>query len=206
MYLLIEGMPGTGKTTVAKKMASVLGVSYMKSVVSDTKYGEALRDVLKSGVKRSMELLYLSDLALDESRVWNFRKAGGLVRDKSYASSLAHVRAHGFENTSAPVRKAIEAFFRELAGISLKPDLVIFLRASGEVVRERMCRKSDASDWDLYLAQHLDSYELQKRMLESELMSRYADRIMVVDTDGLTVEEVCIMIGKKLREVQSEES
>ena len=49
MYILVEGMPGTGKTTIAKRLAEMLNAEYVKSIFSNTTYGDSLRVILNTG-------------------------------------------------------------------------------------------------------------------------------------------------------------
>ena len=46
MYIIVEGMPGSGKTTLSKRLAEKLNAIYIKSIFSNTAYGDALRGVL----------------------------------------------------------------------------------------------------------------------------------------------------------------
>ena len=65
MYILVEGMPGTGKTTIAKRLADMLNAKYVKSIFSNTTYGDSLRVILNTGKTKEIEYLYLVDLLLD---------------------------------------------------------------------------------------------------------------------------------------------
>jgi thymidylate kinase len=168
----------------------------MKSVVSDTDYGMQLRKLIRAGDPRSLELLYLSDLALDEVRVRDFTASGGVVRDKTYASSLAHIRAHGMVNGDDLVKTAVTTFFETVARLARKPDVVVFLKASAEVVRGRMKSKTDVSAWDCRLAGDPDAYARQGCELEGELRRAYGDRMTVVDTDDKSVEDVCVAVKR----------
>ncbi|MCC8174637.1 MAG: AAA family ATPase, partial [Odoribacter sp.] len=87
MYIIIEGMPGTGKTTIARGLSNRLNANYMKSVLSDTKFGNALKIVRNKDKSTDLELMILSDLALDELRVTNYLKYGDLVRDKAITAT-----------------------------------------------------------------------------------------------------------------------
>ena len=98
MYILVEGMPGTGKTTIAKRLAEMLNAEYVKSIFSNTTYGDSLRVILNTGKTKEVEYLYLVDLLLDELRINKVLKETSVVRDKTYTSSIAHLRAHGYVN------------------------------------------------------------------------------------------------------------
>ena len=98
MYIIVEGMPGTGKTTITKRLAEKLDAVYVKSIFSNTIYGDSLRCILNSGKTKEVEYLYLVDLLLDELRINKILSSNSVVRDKTYTSSIAHLRAHGYVN------------------------------------------------------------------------------------------------------------
>jgi len=196
MYVLIEGMPGTGKTTVARKLSSSLDLPYVKSVLSDTDFGWRLRELRDYGDPRLMEALYVGDLALDEIKVARLASVGGLVRDKSYASSVAHIRVHGYENTTPVAQAAVEEGYRAVSAAAVLPDLVIFLTANMEEVLKRLYKKKDVSRWDISLCSNPSDYSRQREELLRELTSRYADRLHVFDAGRLSVEDICMKVIK----------
>ena len=74
MYILLEGMPGTGKTTIAKGLAEITGAEYVKSVISDSRFGNSIKKVRSKNINTSLELFFLSDLLFDELRVRDLLK------------------------------------------------------------------------------------------------------------------------------------
>lgn len=125
MYIIVEGMPGTGKTTITKKLAEKLEAVYVKSIFSNTSYGDSLRNILNSGKTVEVEYLYLVDLLLDELRIRKLLSENNVVRDKTYTSSIAHLRAHGYVNEQRDVASAIDTGYAKLAEDSIEPDYEI---------------------------------------------------------------------------------
>ena len=58
MYILLEGMPGTGKTTIAKGLAEITGAEYVKSVISDSRFGNSIKKVRSKNINTSLELFF----------------------------------------------------------------------------------------------------------------------------------------------------
>ena len=143
MYILVEGMPGTGKTTIAKRLAEMLNAEYVKSIFSNTTYGDSLRVILNTGKTKEVEYLYLVDLLLDELRINKVLKETSVVRDKTYTSSIAHLRAHGYVNEQEDIAEAIAAGYERLSEDSLEPDYVIYIRSNREVIKQHLLDKSD---------------------------------------------------------------
>ena len=79
MYIIVEGMPGTGKTTITTRLAEKLNAVYVKSIFSNTTYGDSLRCILNLGNTKEVEYLYLVDLLLDE--------AGGELLEEEYEAT-----------------------------------------------------------------------------------------------------------------------
>ena len=68
MYLLFEGMPCTGKTTISKRIGQMIGAQYMKSVVSDSIIGEYLK-LLRQQDQKTLEYFHIVDSLIDELKV-----------------------------------------------------------------------------------------------------------------------------------------
>ena len=200
MYILVEGMPGTGKTTIAKRLAEMLNAEYVKSIFSNTTYGDSLRVILNTGKTKEVEYLYLVDLLLDELRINKVLKETSVVRDKTYTSSIAHLRAHGYVNEQEDIAEAIAAGYERLAEDSLEPDYVIYIRSNREVIKQHLLDKSDLSAWDNELTNDLAKHDAQRLELEKEINRKYAEKLIEIDCFSGTVEEMCNCIISKIKE------
>ncbi len=198
MYIVIEGMPGTGKTTLAKALAKKTNAMYMKSIFSNTDTGSRIRAILNSGLSKEVEPFYIIDLLLDELRLKRNLEYGNVVRDKVYASSLAHLRAHGFINTEECVSSALYNSYLELKALSVEPDRIIYLRPVMEKVREHFYQKGDLSAIDLELIEAQSKYQRQQFELEKELSERFGNKMLNIDSFSGTVDEMVDSIIKDL--------
>lgn len=197
MYVLVEGMPGTGKTTIAKRLAEMLDAEYVKSIFSNTSYGDSLRVILNTGKTKEIEYLYLVDLLLDELRINKMLKKVSVVRDKTYTSSIAHLRAHGYINEQEDIAKAIAAGYARLAEDSLELDYVIYIRSDREVIKKHLLDKTDLSAWDNELTNDLAKHDAQRLELEKEIQHKYGKKLIEIDCFSGTVDEMCNYIISK---------
>ena len=189
MYILVEGMPGTGKTTIAKRLADMLNAEYVKSIFSNTTYGDSLRSILNTGKTKE-----------DELRINKKLKETSVVRDKTYTSSIAHLRAHGYVNEQEDIAEAIDAGYERLAEDSLEPDYVIYIRSNREVIKQHLLDKPDLSAWDNELTNDLAKHDAQRLELEKEIKRKYAEKLIEIDCFSGTVEEMCNCIISKIKE------
>lgn len=200
MYIIVEGMPGTGKTTVAKSLAEKLNAVYVKSIFSNTSYGDALRNILDSGKTKEVEYLYLVDLLLDELRISKLSVDHDVVRDKTYTSSIAHLRAHGFVNQQEDIAEAIDQGYAKLAEDSLEPDYVVYIRSDRERIKQHLLEKADLSSWDSELTNDLEKHDAQRKELENEIRRRYESKLIEIDCFSGSVDEICNKIITQIGE------
>ena len=190
MYIVIEGMPGTGKTTLAKALAQKTNAIYMKSIFSNTDTGKKIRAILNKGLSKEVESFYIIDLLLDELRLKKNLECGNVVRDKVYASSLAHLRAHGFINTEECISAALYDSYLELRSLTVEPDHVIYIKPIMEKVKDHLYQKGDLSAIDLELVGEQTKYQSQQFELEKELCEKYGDKMYYIDSFSGTVDEM----------------
>jgi len=200
MYLIVEGMPGTGKTTIAKELAKRLNATYIKSIFSNTEYGTLIRSVLNSGKNKEVEYMYLMDLLVDELRVYKELESTDVVRDKAYTSSIAHLRAHGYENKDEEVVEVIKTGYDKLAEFSIEPDAVIYIGTNRKKIKEHLFNKRDLSEWDNVLTNDLLKHDTQRNELEKELNSKYGEKLICIECFSGSVDEMCNRIISVLKE------
>lgn len=203
MYIIVEGMPGTGKTTITKKLAEKLEAVYVKSIFSNTSYGDSLRNILNSGKTVEVEYLYLVDLLLDELRIRKLLSENNVVRDKTYTSSIAHLRAHGYVNEQRDVASAIDTGYAKLAEDSIEPDYVVYIRSNREIIKQHLSEKLDLSAWDKELTNDLDKYDAQRTELEKEINRKYESKLIEIDCFSGTVDQMCDAIIEMIKEKEN---
>ena len=200
MYILIEGMPCTGKTTVSKRLAQMTGSMYLKSVLSNTKLGEMLKS-LRNQDDKTLEYLYATDSILQELKTINLLKKGhGIIRDKSFLSSLAHISTHGYENYQQPYKNIVEELYVELCEESVMPDFVVLIEPDFARIDEYKKKKPDLSPIDLRLIDDPDMYRIQHGNLKNLLSHLYKDRLYLIKSFSMSVEESCRDILLKYKE------
>ncbi len=199
MYVIVEGMPGTGKTTISKLLARKLNALYVKSTFSNTDYGSSLRNILNDGKNKESEFFYLIDLLQDELRIQRLlNEQKRIVRDKTFSSSLSHLCAHGFINEDSSVKKAIYDSYILLAENSISPDAVVYIKPDQKKIFNHLMNKKDLSKWDVELSSCKNKYEAQKNELEKIISKEYSDKIIYIDCFSDTVDNMCDSIIKQL--------
>ena len=181
MYILLEGMPGTGKTAIAKQLMQMTGASYMKSVISDTKFGNQLRQLRTSGLEKELELLILSDLAMDELRVQRILQNGSLIRDKAFCATLGHLSVHGFVNYTKGLPEILQQGYQQLRNFSCMPDIAVHLSLNEDKIRQHFTDKKDISEIDKFLMEHIDLYRRQDEAVAEAMHTVYGNRFREIE-------------------------
>jgi tRNA G37 N-methylase Trm5 len=171
----------------------------VKSIISNTEYGDTLKKIRDKGLDHEMESLYLIDLLFDELRIGRLLKQRDVVRDKTYTSSIAHLRAHGCVNNDKDIKKAMLDGYHKLESESMDPDLLVFLKRNREDIVQHAINKLDKSSWDEVLFEDKEKFDSQSRELAKEIESKYAGKILVISDFTMTIEETCEYIMGYIR-------
>ena len=180
MFISLEGIDGSGKTTQAKLLADALGEStVLVREPGGTAAGERIRQVLKDP---SLELDPLAELLLFCAArselvgqiVGPARDQGrDVVCDRFSDSSVAYqgvARGLGADRVEE---------ICDLATGGVWPDLTVLLRIDPDVAAKRIGRrKADRFEGE--------GIELQRRVAEGydEVARRHPERVRVIDADG----------------------
>jgi len=181
MYILLDGMPGTGKTAVAEQLVRMTGASYMKSVLSDTKFGNQLRQLRTSGLEKELELLILSDLAMDELRAQHILQNGSLIRDKAFCATLGHLSVHGFVNYTQGLPEILRQGYQQLQNFSCMPDVAVHLSLNEDKIRQHFEDKKDISEIDAFLLEHMELYRRQDEAVAKAMRATYGNRFQEIE-------------------------
>ena len=200
MYILLEGMPVTGKTTIAKELQKSLQAKYIKSVLSDTLFGNSLKKIRNTKEKDKLELLILSDLALDELRVKKALDIGSVVRDKALTATLGHLKVHNYENRNKKVIESLLIGYQQLKELIVQPNIAVYLKPNKKKIFEHLADKKDISNADKYLLDNFELYEKQSVAIEKYMREIYKENLLVIECFSGTIKEMTDYILKKVRE------
>ena len=191
MYILLEGMPGTGKTTFAKGLAEITGAEYVKSVISDSRFGNSIKKVRSKNINTSLELFFLSDLLFDELRVRDLLKNNNIIRDKSFIGTVAHLNTHGFVNTNKETIDSLKIGYDELKKSSIIPDLVVYLTINENRIKENFYKKKDISEIDKFLLENISLYKKQDDEIKKQLYYEYGNKVIEIECFSEVVNTIC---------------
>lgn len=198
MVIAIDGPAGAGKSSVARSVATELGLTYLDS-------GAMYRCVALAALERGADLddgeglgalARALEIEFESERVrLDGRDVTAAIRTPDVTAASSHVSVH------APVREAMVAQQRAMIaagnyvaegrdiGTVVSPDspLKIFLTASGEE-RARRRAAQTGEDFESVLAAQRDRDTRDSEREHGAL--RAADDAVEVDTTGLTLSEV----------------
>lgn len=194
MYIIIEGMPSSGKTTLAKKAAEKYGSVYFKSVLSGDSFGQQLRkvrDTCTDGV--AVDLLHIVDLFRNEIQISKLISEGrSVVRDKCFLSSLAHILSID-EDINGELKNLLRDSFDEIAKNMVVPDAVFLINSDYYDSSLRINGKTDTSQIDNVILGDKIRFETQYNYLKSLAEQYFPNRIFYIDGNISISEEIEIL-------------
>ena len=200
MFISLEGIDGSGKTTQAKRLADALGPeTLLIREPGGTDPGERVRDLLKDP---GLDLDPLAELLLfcaaraqlvEEVIAPAQEEGREIVCDRFSDSSIAYqgvARGLGADRVES---------ICDLATGGVWPDLTLFLRLHPEVAAERIAAEGRAAD-----RFEGEGLELQKAVAEGyeEVAARHPGRVRVIDASG-SANEVHAAVIAELSKVRA---
>jgi dTMP kinase len=182
VFISLEGIDGSGKTTQAKRLAEALGGdTLLIREPGGTEPGEKVRELLKDP-ELEMDplaelLLFCAARAQLVNEVITPALADGreVVCDRFSDSSVA------YQGVARGLGADRVASLCDLATGGVWPDITFFLRLHPEVAAERIAAEGRAAD-----RFEGEGLELQQRVAEGyeEVAARFPDRVRVVEASG----------------------
>ena len=183
LYLVLEGVDFTGKSTIAKKLVELLSEKYGNYNVSHRRepsyegYGAKMREILFSGtMTEEKEIKAAQYMLLD--RLENTSQVSELlgqnkivIQERSFLTALVYNEAGETEEVK---------FIQEANRMSLKPDHLVLITASDTVIKHRIDKAAEERGT-------VDDYEswdkISTRKKAYFNFSDYIDEILVNDNN-----------------------
>lgn len=184
-FLVIEGGPGSGKTTQARILSGMLGWTLYREP-GGTEFGEEVREILQERhdltIDKTASLFgYMTCRAnlMALEIIPRLNKGENIILDRYWTSTYAYQGAEGVD------KKAIMTLAR-IATQGVMPDLFIYYDIDPLVGQERKNRANQRQD-----RYDVKDLEFLRRVRENyrELAIIYSRRWLTIDASG-TVEEV----------------
>ena len=199
MYIIVEGMPSSGKSTLARKLSNYYGMHYFKSLLSTDSYGDLLRSFRDSSNDEELvDLVHLIDLMRNELQITDLLKNGKVVRDKCFISSLAHFECVK-DKMSLEIQEIILATYEEIFDKMVKPDLVIFINRSLDDCRNLSGSKNDKSAIDSIILDDDSRFNKQRTALFENVSKYFSDRLLVINNQT-DMDNIFVKINECLNE------
>lgn len=193
MFVVIEGLDGSGKTTVAKELAKSENIKFTYEPNDPSAAGLFIRDILQKKITtfhpRVLAYAFAANRLDHNYRVINpwLEKAGNIViSDRYYLSSLVYQSSKDF-----PFERVIE--LNELARL---PDIIFFINVTNETCYQRLNKRNQP----LELFEGRLS-ETRKKYFDAILFLRETRQENIIEIDGNgTVKDTLEQIEKGIQD------
>ena len=189
MKIVIEGMDGVGKSTVAKEVARQLNAKYADGLMTNFFWEEGMTEQETAIIKKAIDICSDNENSIIRTWIYGFANLFNMLHYETDVVIDRHCLTTYFYNADDDSRE-IYKYMQKFMG---KPDIVFILRASEETRRERICGRN-ANDPDL-----LSKKKMQYGYDVMEEAAQYLKlNYRIIDTDDkdmfMVVEEILSII------------
>ena len=181
-FLVIEGVDGAGKTSIAQGLVKSLGVRYVKTPGEDY---EAIREYIdKLAPPTARFFYYVSSVFNASAQIGKALQTSKVVCDRYIWSSLIPHAAY-FDKDLNDLERALDLFETDI----VKPDKTVLLTVSEDEQLKRITSRNGSRPFNLSDRLCLsDELRRKVRLLYQEIARR--DNWAVIDTTTKTVADV----------------
>lgn len=196
MIIVIEGLPGTGKTTICQRINSELNYNFVPQRTADFFIAEKKL----YGLEHREKLYFFNDeakSALATNYINNFPETP-VIMDRYYISTLAYnYAASKLSNNKSFYQEALHWYKKSINKELIKPDLYVYLVTTPNTSLKLKSRKSSNEFWSNPKALHVmdNYYSLFFPKVESEIN---VVKINVADDRDRVYMEVLNAINKRV--------
>ncbi len=181
MKIVIDGMDGTGKSTVAKIVADRLGAKYVDGLLVNYFQDRGFSEDEISVIRKAVDAFSDDQNSIVRTWIFGFANIFNLLH---YDCDLV-IDRHSittFYYNGDEVSSCVYKFMQKISG---KPDFVFLLRASKETRVARICARN-CNDPDLSIKMKM-AYGYDKMEEAAQFLEL---NCRIIDTDGKTAEQV----------------
>ncbi len=194
-YIAVEGPIGVGKSSLTELLAKELGGRTLKEEVEENPFlSKFYGDIKKHAFQTQLFFLlsrYQQQLELNQGELFST----SVVSDYLFAKD----RIFAYLNLDENELGLYEQVYRLLDQQIPKPDLVIYLQASGDVLRERIIKRNNDYEQaidDGYMVRLVDAY--------NKYFFYYTDTpLLVVNTSQIDFVENPADLSNLVKEIKS---
>ncbi|MEK6860678.1 MAG: dTMP kinase [Nanoarchaeota archaeon] len=188
-FIVLEGLDGSGKTTIAKRLAEVAGATYFRTPGDDFK---PVRSYVDNGTPPETKLFYYLSTVFDASKkIDEERKNRPVVCDRYiWSSFVPHSTFYGED------LDFLERLFSHFTDRLVKPDHTIFLDVSAQ---EQLARLGIRSEETMSPSDKLclDS-KLRNNVRDAYLRIAERNNWIYIDTTSKPVEDIVDQLKRRL--------